>query len=172
MRFKTNRDEKYCLSSEIEVSPVEKVVKIHDFPRNFICKLHRGILGFHHFFNWWDLRHCHYGLFQNIRWTFGASNVPYGLCNATRSFPDQSPHPSATKENIQELQNDSRGRDDYAPPETQTFKSRSWRKKQLRPKVLILVCHQTRHLGRASWFPASARASGGVWGVIATSGIV
>ena len=31
MGFKTNRDEKDCLSSKIEVSQVEKVVKFIDF---------------------------------------------------------------------------------------------------------------------------------------------
>ena len=41
------RDEKTCLSSEIEVPQVEEVVKTHDFPLNPLCKLHREIIGNH-----------------------------------------------------------------------------------------------------------------------------
>ena len=37
---KTNRDTKYCLSSEIEVPQVENVEKIHGFVLNSLCKLH------------------------------------------------------------------------------------------------------------------------------------
>ena len=40
---------KSCLSSEIEVSYIEQVMEIHDFPPNPLCNLHREILGFHHF---------------------------------------------------------------------------------------------------------------------------
>ena len=46
--LETNPDEKSCLSSEIEVPQVEKVVTILQI-------LHREILGFHHFFNLWGL---------------------------------------------------------------------------------------------------------------------
>ena len=53
--FKTNRDKKYCLSSEIKVSQVEKCWKAIMIS---ICNLHNmGIphVDVHHFFNLWDL---------------------------------------------------------------------------------------------------------------------
>ena len=56
--FKTNRDEKLGLSSEIEVSQVEKVPKNLDFLQipyvNYIGNLEE-ISEFHHFFNFKDL---------------------------------------------------------------------------------------------------------------------
>ena len=53
--FKKYPAQKDCLSFVLEPRQVEKVVKIHDFRLNPLCKLHREISEFHHFFNLWDL---------------------------------------------------------------------------------------------------------------------